>query len=446
MQDKRDDEAEPTPAPIKAPTLTDEERNRLIDAAPGVEIVPGGGVWVKRLPIGLLANTRENPRAIKKAARKSLDGMIDEFGLVDVLQYNRRTGELVGGNQRIDKLRRQGVTEVAVAVVDLDETRQRALVVGLNNPKAQGHYTDALATVLAQVAPVIPQVYDSIGLAALLSRSDVAPHQRITTNVETDGDDDEDPADTSAPQLVSDGEVWDLGGSRLMCADSLRSENLKLCIGNIAITCVLEDPPYAIYGSSTGVASDIADDKMVRPFFESVWRIAHQVLPKFGHAYLFCDWRSWAAVWEAGKRVELSPKNMLVWDKGGGGLGSSYANTFELVAFFAKLPKQQTMRGDNETGQRTVNRPNILRFPKPAGDDREHNAAKNVDMLCEMIANSTDDGGAVFDGFGGSGTTLIAAHKMRRRCAMFELEPRRCDIILRRFEREFGIKPKRVVP
>lgn len=423
-------------------TLTDEERNAIIDAAPGIETRPGSGVWIKQLPIELLANARENPRAIKKTARKALDNMLGEFDLVDCLQYNRRTSELVGGHQRIDWLRRNNVAAVAVAVVDLDETRQRALVVGLNNPKSQGHFTDSLAGVLSQVAPIIPQVYDQIGLAALLSRSDVAAHSRDRVNVDTGGDTDEEPDEKRKyPELAHDGELWDLDGSRLLVGDSLRDENVRRVIAGLRIAAVLTDPPYAIYGSSTGVASDVADDKMIRPFFEAVWRIVHMVLPKFGHAYAFCDWRSWSALYEAGKRAEMSPKNMLVWDKGGGGLGSSYANTFELAAFFAKLPKQAAMKGDTETGQRTVNRPNILRFPKPAGDERLHNAAKNVDMLCELIANSTDDGDAVFDGFGGSGSTLIAAHKMGRRCAILEMEPKRADVILWRFEHVFGIKP-----
>jgi DNA modification methylase len=422
--------------------MTDDERNAMIDAAPGIETVPGNGIWIKQLPIALLTNARDNPRGIKKSARKALDGMLDEFGLVDCLQYNRRTSELIGGHQRIEKLRRSGVTHVAVAVLDMDETRSRALLVGLNNPKSQGHYTDALTAVLSSVAPVIPQIYDQIGLAALLSRSDVSAHPRTNLNVDTNGDEDE--ADEDGKPIVSDGEIWDLGGSRLMCADSTRLENAQAVIGALKISLVLTDPPYAIYGSSTGVASDVADDKMVRPFFEAVWKIVYSVLPKFGHAYLYCDWRSWSAVYEAGKRAGMMPKNMLVWDKGGGGLGSSYANTFELVAFFAKLPKQAAMRGDNETGQRTVNRPNILRFSKPSGEERLHNAAKNVDMLCELIANSTDEGAAVFDGFGGSGSTLIAAHKMGRRCAMLENEPTRCDVIVRRFERAFGTKAFKV--
>lgn len=421
--------------------MNDEQRNKLIDEAPGIEVRPGGGIWIKRLPIEILVGARDNPRAIKKTARKALDAMLEEFDLVDVPQYNRRNGTLCGGHQRLEWLRAKGITEVAVAVVDLDETRAKALNVGLNNPKAQGHYTDALPTVLAQVAPIIPQLYENLGLAALLSRSDVTAHGRETLTVDTSDDEDEIVVDGAR---CADGDLWDLGGSRLLCADSTLIDNVRRAIGDLKPTCVITDPPYAIYGSSTGVASDIADDKMVRPFFEAVWRVTYEVLPKFGHAYMFCDWRSWAAIWEASKRAKMSPKNMLVWDKGGGGLGSSYANTFELLAFFAKLPKQTTMKGGAETGQRMVNRPNILRFAKPSGAERLHNAAKPVELVQELIANSTNEGDCVVDMFGGSGSTLIAATAMGRRCAMLENEPARCDTILARYERKTGGKAVKI--
>lgn len=418
------------------------ELNATIDAAPGVEIVPGSGIWIRQVPIELLRKATWNPRSIKKAARKALDGILGEFGLVDVLQWNRRTGELIGGHQRLDWLERQGAKVVAVAVLDLDETRAKALNVSLNNPKAQGVFAeDDLPALLAQVNGAMPQMYGAIGLSALLSQAEVDAHTRTTITVDTDKD---DPEIETEPR-VAPGDLWDLGGSRLICGDSFVDDDVRAAIGELKIFMVCTDPLYAIYGSSTGVASDIADDKMVRPFFEAMWKVQHRVLPKFGHALVSCDWRSWASLWEAAKRAEMSPKNMIVWDKGGSGLGSNYANTHELIAFFMKLPKQATMRQQDETGIRPVHRPNMMRFPRPSGDEREHNAAKPVPMLKELIENScTGADDAVLDMFGGSGSTLIAATAVGRRCAMLELEPKRCDVIVARYERVTGDKARKL--
>ena len=425
--------------------MTQEERDAIIDAAPGIEIRPGGGVFVKQLPMSLLANAKVNPRAIKPSARKYLDGMLNEFDMVDVLTYNRRTGEIVGGNQRLVWLRNQGAESIAVAVVDVDPTKQTILNVGLNNPKAQGHFTEDTVAVLANIQPIVPDLYDSVGLSALIKQSDIAHHTRSTLQA-GGADPDDEPELAVVQKRCAEGDVWLLGGSRLCCGDSTKPEEVDRAIGALKIACVVTDPPYAIYGSSTGVASDVADDKMVRPFFLDVWRTVHRVLPKFGHAYLFCDWRSWSAVWESAKRAGMSPKNMLVWDKGGGGLGSNYANTYELLAFFAKMPTQRVMKGDTETGQRSVHRPNILRFSRPTGDDRLHNAAKPVMLLKELIENSTDEGAGVLDLFGGSGSTLIAASMAARRCAMLEIEPERCDVIIARFERITGLTAQKEAP
>lgn len=160
--------------------LTQEERDAIIDAAPGIEIRPGGGVFVKQLPMSLLANAKVNPRAIKPSARKFLDGMLNEFDMVDVLTYNRRTGEIVGGNQRLVWLRNQGAESIAVAIVDMDPTKQTILNVGLNNPKAQGHFTEDTVAVLANIQPMVPDLYDAVGLSALIKQSDIAQHTRST--------------------------------------------------------------------------------------------------------------------------------------------------------------------------------------------------------------------------------------------------------------------------
>lgn len=229
------------------------------------------------------------------------------------------------------------------------------------------------------------------------------------------------------------GDLWQLGGHRLICADSMAGQTFEDLVGDDSVHMIATDPPYAIYGSATGIASDISDDKMVRPFFDKVLTIAKDRLEWFGHCYMFCDWRSWPAIWEAGKGVpHVEPKNLLVWDKGGAGLGSNYANTYECCAFFAKLPKQTAM-GNRPSGQRPVHKPNVLRHNRPSGDDRMHNAAKPVALMRELIENSSGPGDVVLEPFAGSGTTIIAADQTDRICLAVEIDPGWMDVILQRF-------------
>jgi hypothetical protein len=89
-----------------------------------------------------------NPRTISDAAMKGLTASIERFGLVEPVVWNKRTGHVVGGHQRLKVLQAKGMTETEVIVVDLDETEERALNVTLNNPNIAGQFTGDLQIVL----------------------------------------------------------------------------------------------------------------------------------------------------------------------------------------------------------------------------------------------------------------------------------------------------------
>ena len=252
---------------------------------------------------------------------------------------------------------------------------------------------------------------------------------------ERDGHSDPDEVPEAPEHAISKaGDLWHMGRHRLLCGDSFDHADLKRLMGTSKASMVLTDPPYAIYGSSTGIAADIADDKMVRPFFEKLGQVIADNLQEFGHAYVHCDWRSYATLWHGLKSARLSPKNCIVWDKGSAGLGNSYANTHEFVAFFALLPKQKAMTSGNKRGQRPVHKANLFRTNRVTGKERQHNAAKPVDLLGFLIENSSDVGDLVVDLFAGSGSTLVAATKRERSCYSMEMEPRFVDVAVKRWQ------------
>lgn len=244
--------------------------------------------------------------------------------------------------------------------------------------------------------------------------------------------DDEPPASPAEPVSIV-GEVYELGPHRLICGDSTDRDSVRPPAWPGRFDLIVTDPPYAIYGSASGLSSEITDDKIVRPFFFEVVHLAKRSVKKFGHVYIFCDWRSWPSWWEMAKRAQLSAKNLIVWDKGGSGLGNNYANTYELIGFFANLPKQKVMIGSPEGGQRPVLKSNVLRYSRPAGADRLHNAAKPVGLLAELIDNSTDKGELVLDPYCGSGSTIIAAERTGRVCWAVDIDPRQCDVTRQRY-------------
>lgn len=252
---------------------------------------------------------------------------------------------------------------------------------------------------------------------------------------------DDEAARADARELgIEDGQVWRCGEHIVACGDTFVVTPAVVAefVEGGEVAAVVMDPPYAIYGSSTGIGSDIADDRMVRPFFAQVFNTARALVREFGHVYAFTDWRSWSSVWEAVRGAGLTMKNCLVWDKGGGGMGSNYANAHEFCAFAHRLPPPRAMQSQQRTGIRPVHRPNIVRHGRVRGAERRHNAAKPVALLVDLVEASTDPGDFVVDLFCGSGSTLIACERAGRRCITTDVEPRWVAVTLRRWAEATG--------
>lgn len=371
---------------------------------------------------------------------------------------DERTGRLVSGHGRLEALLQMRETRPAdppagvraeegawlVPVIRgwasrTDAEAEAFLIAANRTGELGGWEKDALADLLKDLAggdELLGTGYDSDDLDAL-----IAEEKPKTKPVAATGEDvvPEEPKKI----WVALGEVYKLGRHRLVLGDSHREADRLKLFGGKRVDAVITDPPYAIYGSSSGIASDIADDKMVRPFFRATFEAIRSILPKFGHLCLFTDWRSWSAIWESAREVEgISCQNMLVWDKGGAGLGSNYAMTHELIFFGSLRPKQSAM-GNRESGVRTVYKPNVFHCNRVTGDEREHNAAKPVGLIEELIQASTDPDGKVGELFTGSGSTLIACEKQGRSCFAMELDPKNAQITIERWQRFTGQKAER---
>lgn len=346
-------------------------------------------------------------------------------------------GLIVAGEQRWKARRRIGRDSCFALFADLDEAQRREWALRDNN-----HAGEWEAEALAELLPKDrhPDRLAAMGFTVEDVDKLVKPTGRDRAPREG--------ADALAAELPAEpatrpGDVIVLGDHRLICADATEQATLGKVLEGRKVDAVFTDPPYAIYGSSTGLAAEVADDKMVRPFFRDIVRQAAHALKPFGHAYVCCDWRSWASWWEVAKGTGVAPKNMIVWDKGGAGLGNNYANTHELVFFGAAIPKRVRMTVD-VAGQRPVLDSNLWRIPRvPAGEERVHNAQKPVELVARAVRNSTEQGERVLDLFAGSGTTLIACEQEERRGLAVEIDPAWCDVVVARWEKFTGKAAKR---
>lgn len=429
-------------------------------------------VRIERIALSDLIRWPRNP---KEHDIPELQGSLRRFGFVEPIVEDAKTGRLVAGHGRLEALQAmRGDGEDPPRRVRVDANGE--WLIPVLRGVAFDTEEEAEAYLIASNRLVEIGGWDDRGLLEMLndqrntagigwSDAEIQALDKSLADASAEVDkvakqppgpgpaaeappEDEDEAPMLPMALyVQPGDLWQLGAHRVLCGDCMDKDNRDRLFADEDVgqaSMMLTDPPYAIYGSSTGISADIADDKMVRPFFEAVLRMGFERVVKFGHVYVCCDWRSWASLWESAKRAELSPKNLIVWDKGGQGLGSSYANTYELIGFFAKLPKQTAMKSTRETGQRMIHRANMLRFDRPTGQERLHNAAKPVGLMEEFITNSSDAGALVFEPFCGSGSTLIASEKLGRRCRAIEIEPKYVQVTIERWQRLTGRKAERI--
>lgn len=259
-----------------------------------------------------------------------------------------------------------------------------------------------------------------------------------TGEVKEDGFDPEQTVET----VCKKGDIWKLGDHRLMCGDSTDSGSVALLMDGERADMCFTDPPYALFGNSTGVQG-VGDDRMIMPFFRDINNAIKTNTKLMSHAYVCHDWQTSATIKEAFS--DLVPKNLIVWKKADkGGLGSFYTKIYELIWLFANEYKKNIVK-NNKAKARVINgTPNIWECTIVHSTKRDHNAQKPVKIVATAISNSSDEGESVLDLFGGSGTTMIAAEQLNRRCYMMELDPHYCDIIIARWEKFTGRKAEKI--
>ena len=390
-----------------------------------------GHITTTQYSISDLIFAEYNPRELTKDQHQDLKDSITRFGLVDPLIVNihkERKNILVGGHQRLKIAKELGYKSVSCVEVELTPEKERELNIRLNKNTGQWDW-DALA--------------NHFDVGELTEWGFTNDDLQFYVDEPLPGLIDEDEIPEVEEAVTQAGDMWILGEHKVLCGDATKKEDVGRLMDGQKADMVFTDPPYAIFGSSTGVASDISDDNMVRPFFRDILIAASNILKEFGHAYCCCDWRSWASWWEVAKRTDMEPKNMIVWDKGGG-QGAMYTQNHELVGFYTKQPKE-TALGKKKTGHRTITKypKNVVHINRET-DRHGHNAAKPIELCTNAIENSSDSGETCVDFFLGSGTTLIACTKTNRKCYGMEIDPHYCDVIVKRWEEYTGNKAERI--
>ncbi len=386
---------------------------------------------IEQRSIAELAPADYNPRKDLKpgdAEYEKLKASIEQFGYVEPAIFNERTGRIVGGHQRLKVMADLGIDTADVVIVDLDETKEKALNIALN--KISGEWDEPkLSLLIADLQAADFDVnltgFDTDEIEALLS---LGAEREVT--------DDGFDLDTALEQarFVEEGDLWSLGEHRLLCGDATKAVDVERLMDGKQANLILTDPPYnASYKSASGLSikNDTMEDSAFYQFLLNSFTNMAAVSEPGASAYIFHADTEGLNFRKAFKEAGFYLSGTCIWVKNSLVLGRSpYQWQHEPILFGWKTGGKHRWFADRK--QTTV-----WRFDKPSKNS-EHPTSKPLDLMGYPITNSTPVNAIVLDCFGGSGSTLMASAQLNRICYCMELDPKYASVILRRYAETYG--------
>lgn len=371
-----------------------------------------------------------NPRKDLKpgdAEYEKLKRSIEQFGYVEPVIWNKTTGRVVGGHQRLKVLMDMGMTEVDCVVVEMDEDKEKALNIALN--KISGDWDkDKLALLIADL--------QGADFDVSLTGFEPAEIDDLFKDTLKDGvkDDDFDVgAELAQPTMTKPGDVWTLGRHRLICGDSTKAETYDLLMGSTKANLVITDPPYNVNyeGSAGKIKNDNMADEAFYNFLLDAYTQMHSAMADDASIYVFHADTEGLNFRRAFADAGFYLSGCCIWKKQSLVLGRSpYQWQHEPCLYgWKKNGKHQWYTGRKET--------TIWEFDKPKKNG-DHPTMKPIPLLAYPIINSTMSNSVVLDPFGGSGSTLIACEQTDRICYTVELDEKFCDVIVKRYIEQVG--------
>lgn len=372
---------------------------------------------------------------------------IEQFGFTNPVLIDDADG-IVAGHGRVAAARKLGLAEVPVIkLAHLSDAERRAYVIADNRlAELAGWDNEILAIELQSLSDMDLDFdleitgFETAEIDLLLDDDDVSDH---------------DPADVvldlaSGPAITQPGDVWHLGRHKLICGDALNAETYQKLMGDERARAVFTDPPYNVkidghvcgsgkirhreFAMATG---EMDKSSFIKFLHDALAGMADVSLDGAIH-FVCMDWRHMDELSAAGDKIYSELKNLVVWAKTNGGMGSFYRSRHELIFVYkVGTAKHLNTFGLGETGRYRTNVWEYAGVNSFGGNQEDlalHPTVKPVALVVDAIRDVTRRNDIVLDGFGGSGTTLIAAERTGRVARLIELDPLYCDVICRRFE------------
>lgn len=393
-----------------------------------------------------------NARRHSKKQVRQIASSIQRFGFTNPVLVSD-DDEIIAGHGRVMAAKELGLNTIpTLKLSHLSPAERRAYVLADNKLALNaGWDSEILAIELQALIDIdfdvsltgfsLAEVDLVLDLAGESATDEVAPADVV-------------PEPPTAP-VSHRGDLWSLGRHRLLCGDARNRADYTLLLGNEPVDLVFTDPPYnvPIDGHVCGLGAlrhrefAMASGEMSREAFTAflTQTLSHaaSVCRDGAISFVCMDWRHMGELLEAGSAAFTELKNLCVWNKTNGGMGTFYRSKHELIFVFkiGTAPHTNSF-GLGDTGRY---RTNVWDYPGVSSisahrleDLAMHPTVKPTALVADAIRDCTKRGEIVLDAFGGSGTTLIAAETCGRRARLIEYDPIYCDTIVARWERLTG--------
>lgn len=405
-----------------------------------------------------LNELQENPKNSRVHSEKQVAQIaksIEKFGFNNPILIDCK-GVIVAGHGRYRAAKELGFEEIpTVSLSHMTPEQIRAYVIADNKLAENSGWDKEILKIELEYLMSLDLDFDATITGFELPEIDLIINNQGIEEAKSKKEPDEDFFETTVdiPKRTQKGDLWQLGNHKLYCGDALEKESYEKLLGKERAGIIFTDSPYNLK-----IIGNVTKQKHHKEFAEASGEMSEQEFIDFlrksmelqaeyskdGSIHYQCmDWRHINEILTAGMTVYSEFKNLCVWDKGTGGMGSLYRSQHELIFVF----KNGTASHINnvELGVNGRYRTNVWKYPGMHASNPQaktlvklHPTVKPVPMIMDALLDCSAAGDIVLDSFGGSGSTLIAAERTKRKARLIELDPHYCDVILYRWEKLTG--------
>lgn len=409
----------------------------------------GGRLEIVQRPIAELKLDQANPRLHNPSQVKQIGRSIEAFGFNAPVLIDRN-GKVVAGHGRILACKLLGWTQVpTICLEHLTEAQARAFMIADNRLTENSTWDDRLLAEQLKELSLLELDFSIEAVGFQMAEIDLRIEE---LNSQPEGDDPADvmPEPQAGAPVTRAGDIWLLGPHRVLSASALEDNSYATVMQGEEAAMVFIDPPYnvpiagnvsglgAIHHREFAMAAGEMNKAEFTTFLARVFSLLGRSSLDGALHYICMDWRHLSEVLNAGGQAYTELKNLCVWVKNHTGMGAFYRSRHELILVYKY--GRASHRNNILLGKFGRDRTNVWTYPGPRTPSEEgnllalHPTVKPVQLVADAILDCTARGEIVLDAFLGSGTTLMAAQRVGRRCYGIELDELYVDTIIRRWQ------------